>query len=306
MRGCAPVALFVYNRPEHTRKTIAALARNELAAQTDLYVFSDGPKTSADVENVSAVRGVLRQIQGFRQVEIIAHSENLGLAGSIIKGVGETIRAHGRIIVLEDDLVTSPYCLRYMNDALTKYADDERVVSIQAYLYPIAKRFDRPFFLKDTGSWGWATWRRGWELFEPDGMKLLKELKARRLTHKFDMDGTFHFTRILQEQIDGRNDSWAIRWQAAAFLHDRLTLYPPRTLVRNIGFDGSGVHCDRTSFFDVELATEPVLLVDVPVEENHVALRAFRRYFLQLQGPLPVRLLRYVRDRLKAIAGISG
>ena len=157
----APIALFAYNRPAHLARTLAALQNNELAAASDLFVFADGAKSPAHAEGVARVRETLRDVTGFRSVTVAARAENLGLARSIISGVTELVTAHDRVIVVEDDLHTSPYFLRYLNEALEMYAADERVVSAHAYVYPIARPLPETFFLRGADCWGWATWRRG-------------------------------------------------------------------------------------------------------------------------------------------------
>lgn len=301
----APITLFVYNRPWHTRQTVEALKRNSLACESDLYIYSDGPRRLEQSDSVVEVRKYISDIKGFKSVTVVTRSENRGLAGSIVSGVTEIINNFGRIIVLEDDLVTSPHFLTFMNDALDYYRDDERVVNIHGYMYPVGGTLPETYFLKDTGSWGWATWKRGWDLFEPDGAKLLKELKKRKMTRDFDMDGAYPFTRILKDQIEGINDSWAIRWQASAFLNNRLTLFPGRSLVNNIGHDSSGVHCASSVLFESRIATEPVIISSIPVEESSEALELLKAFF-RATGPTSyVRFCMMVRRWLTAITGQS-
>lgn len=299
----APITLFVYNRLPHTIQTVEALRQNRFAADSHLYIFSDGSKKSDDPGNVAAVRKYIRDIDGFKSVTIVEHEENRGLARSIITGVSEVIERHGRIIVLEDDLVTSRHFLAFMNDALDYYRDDERVVNIHGYMYPVGGMLPETYFLKDTGSWGWATWKRGWDLFEPDGAMLLKKLKKRKMTRAFDMDGAYPFTRILKDQIEGINDSWAIRWQASAFLNNRLTLFPGRSLVNNIGHDNSGVHCASSHFFECEVAAEPVNIMQIPVEENTEVLEKLKMFFRAAGPSHYVRFCMTLRRWLNAAAG---
>src|SRR5262249_35869456 len=153
---------------------------------------------------------------------------NFGLAQSIVQGVSGTVAQHGRIIVLEDDMVTSPHFLTYMNQALDKYADEARVVSIHGYVYPVEQPLPETFFLPGADCWGWATWKRGWSCFNPDGQFLLNELKRQKLIRDFDFNGAFPYSEMLQAQIKGANDSWAVRWYASALLAGKLTLYPGR------------------------------------------------------------------------------
>lgn len=281
----AHIALFTYNRLEHTRRTVQALAKNELASQSHLHVFSDGPRTPADAPKVDAVASYLQGISGFKSLEVVQRPRNLGLANSIISGVTEICGKYGRVIVLEDDMLTSPYFLQFMNDALDAYEADPEVISVHAYLYPTQKPMPETFFIKGANCWGWATWSRGWELFNPDGRELLEELEARSLTGEFDFDGGYPYTAMLRQQIAGANDSWAVRWYASAFLRNKLTLYPGRSLVYNIGNDGSGYHCVPTEAFDVKLASRPINCARIPLAENAEDRREVANALRRLRNP---------------------
>lgn len=288
----APIALFAYDRPDHLKRTVEALRSNYGAAGSDLHVFSDAPRNLAAVEGVAQVRDYIRHIDGFRSVEIIKREKNFGLARSIIDGVTRLCDAHGMVIVVEDDLVTSPHFLAFMNGALAFYQGDSRVISIHGYCYPVAATLPETFFLRGGDCWGWATWKRGWDLFEADGRALLEQLRKRELTHRFDFDGAYPYTRMLSDQIAGRNDSWAIRWNASAFLKDKLTLYPGRSLVLNIGNDGSGTHCSTTEDYSGLLSGDPIRMQTIPVQEHAEARNLFARFLRSSQPPLPLRILR--------------
>jgi len=202
-----PIVLFVYNRPWHTKETVDALKKNDLSDQSNLIIYSDAPKTEQDSIDVEEVRSYLDKIDGFKSVSVIKRESNLGLASSIINGVTEIVEKYGRVIVLEDDLVTSPFFLTYMNDALYHYKDNDRVVSIHGYVYPVKQVLPEAFFLKGADCWGWATWKRGWDCFNPDGEYLLQELKKKRAIREFDFNGAFGYSKMLKAQIQGRNDS---------------------------------------------------------------------------------------------------
>ena len=285
----APIILFVYNRLRHTQRTIEALQKNVLAESTELIIFSDGPKSEADAEKIRSLLKYIKSVNGFKKVDVVERERNLGLAQSILSGVTEVVNNYGRIIVLEDDMVTSPYFLRYMNDALEFYEDEQQVISIHGYIYPVKGSLPETFFLKGADCWGWATWKRGWDLFEPDARKLLDGLKAGGLTHRFDFNGSYSYTKMLEDYVKGKNDSWAIRWYASAFLKGKLTLYPGRSLVFNTGTDASGTHCTRGSMFDTEVYQKQVKITKIPViEENH-ALESISGYFRSLKnGPAQV------------------
>ncbi len=278
----APIALFVYNRLNHTQKTIEALQKNTLAEESELIIFSDGPKNSLkSKETVSALRKYLKTIKGFKSIKIIESEENHGLAKSIINGVTNILNEYQRIIVLEDDLVTSRYFLEYLNNGLNLYEDENDVISIHAYTYPIKSPLPETYFIKGADCWGWATWKRGWDLFEPDGRELLKELENKKLTKEFDFNGSYPYTKMLKTQIAGKNDSWAIRWYASAFLNNKLTLYPRESLVYNSGFDGSGTNCGSEDNFNRTDQIEEVKIKveKIEIKENKKARLKFIDYF---------------------------
>ena len=275
----APIVLFVYNRSKHTCQTLEALLANELAAESDLFIYSDGPKRPEDEAEVLAVRELIKGVDGFNSVTIIEREHNLGLTKSIILGVTEIVNRFGRIIVLEDDIVTSPYFLQFMNDALSLYENKEQVVAIQGYTFPLGIPLPDTFFLHHTGCWGWGTWRRGWALFDPDGEKHLEALKKSQLTTSFDHNGAYPFTKMLQNQVTGKIDTWDILWYASTFINQGLNLYPGGSLVKNIGLDGSGVHCGKSTFYDVPLLERRVDVRQIPVKVNHRAVGNLEAYF---------------------------
>jgi len=293
----APIVLFVYNRPVHAQQTVEALMRNELAAESDLIVFCDAARNAAAEAKVQQVRNFVRSITGFKSVRIVERATNLGLANSIIDGVTAICGEYGRVIVLEDDLVTAPSFLRYMNEALDLYSNDAVVGSIHGYRYPVDRPMPQTFFLRGASCWGWATWSRAWRLFEPDGRKLLDQLQRRGLTGQFDLDGAIAYTRLLKYQIRGRTDSWAIRWHASMFLAQHLQLSPGNSLVRNIGFDGSGTHCYESDAFSTEVAAVPIIMSRIPLEECSAARAALIRYYRSTKRSISARAL----DRLRRI-----
>jgi len=274
----APVILFVYNRLGHTEQTIQALKANKLSAETDLIIFSDGPRSNAETAGVANVRAFIKSIIGFKSVNVIEREKNYGLANSIIDGVTRVCRKYGSAIILEDDIVTSPYFLTYMNDALNIYNDKKEVASIHGYVYPI-ENLPETFFLRGADCWGWATWQDRWVSFEANGSKLLKQLKARKLIKRFDFDGTYKYSQMLEDQIKGINNSWAVRWHATVFLNNKYTLYPGRSLVENIGNDGSGTHCETTNIFSSTLLHKAVQHFPEVVTDNVIAYDLFRDYF---------------------------
>ncbi len=296
----APIVLFVYNRTSHTQKTVEALTRNHYADQSDLIVFSDGPKRESDVLSVREVRKYISSLNGFKSVQMVERDRNYGLANSIIDGVSTLIDQFGKVIVVEDDLVTSPYFLQYMNEALEKYERDEQVISIHGYSYPTARPLPETFFLRGADCWGWGTWKRGWELFEPDGSKLLRQLEEKQLEHSFDFDGTYGYMKMLKQQISGRVDSWAVRWHASAFLLDKLTLFPGRSLINNIGEGESGTHTKSLTDFKTSVAQTPIVLNDIPIVEHQQARQAYVEFFQSVRPSLVRRVLIKLRSVFSA------
>ena len=299
----APIILFVYNRHAHTRQTVEALQKNVLSNDSNLIIYSDAAKTELQEESVREVRDYIGQIDGFKSVTIIERETNFGLARSIIAGVTATVSKYGRIIVLEDDLVTSPYFLTYMNEALEKFSDDDRVVSIHGYVYPVDQALPEAFFLPGADCWGWATWQRGWACFNSDGQSLLDQLKRRNLIRAFDFNGAYSFSKMLEAQIKGANDSWAVRWYASAFLAGKLTLYPGRSLVHNIGFDGSGEHCGATEVWATKLSSHPIDLNEIPVKATPAAWRAFEKHFRSTQKDGRRNLLQKLLSSMNSLFG---
>lgn len=276
---CAPIALFVYNRVWHTQQTVEALLNNFLASKSDLIIFSDGAKRADDVEKVNKVREYIKQIDGFKSIAVFENETNKGLANSIISGVSHVLDMNEQIIVLEDDIVTSPYFLSYMNQGLHLYKNDHQVISIHGYVYPIKESLPKTFFLRGADCWGWATWKRGWQLFEKDGKHLLQQLTDQNLINLFDFDASYPYSKMLSDQTKGLNDSWAVRWYASAFLKEKLTLYPNTSLVKNIGLDNSGTHSGSSNNFDGALVDKEFVVERIALEDNTAARKSFANYF---------------------------
>jgi glycosyltransferase involved in cell wall biosynthesis len=285
----APIALFAYNRKDHLQSTIEALLKNQEARTSALYVFSDGARGANDEEAVAEVRRYIRKVEGFSDIRIIERQNNFGLSKSIITGVTSVCGEWGRVIVLEDDMIVSRYFLKFMNDALRLYEDCHEVISIHGYVYPVERELPETWFLRAAHCWGWATWQRGWDLFEPNGQRLLDEMGRRNLTAQFDFDGSYPYQQMLRDQVRGRNDSWAIRWYASAFLQGKLTLYPARSLVYNTGMDGSGVHCSVTNRYASEVADRPIVVEKMDAVENTDARSAIADFFRGMRRRNPLR-----------------
>jgi len=281
----APIILFVYQRLSHVEQTIDSLQRNNFASESDLIIYSDGPKNSESEEKVNKVRSFINQIKGFKSVKVIESKRNLGLSESIVKGVTEVLQQYGRAIVLEDDIVVSKQFLRFMNTSLDFYEKDEDVICISGYFYPIKNIPDsvETFFLKGADCWGWATWKRGWNLFEADGKKLLEKIDHTKCKKDLNINNSYDYYKMLKDQVEGINDSWAVKWYVSAFLKEKLTLYPNRSLVKNIGLDGTGTHCSELNRFDTEIDDRTLFLKKSTVEENLLMKKKLEAFFKSFQ-----------------------
>ena len=252
MKNLAPIVLFTYNRPDHTRKTVEALQKNTLAQQSQLFIYSDAPKNQAAKEQVTEVREYLKTIKGFKQITIIERDKNWGLANSIIDGVTQIVNEYGKIIVLEDDLVTSPYFLQFMNEALEFYQDEEQVMHISGYMFPINnKSLNKTFFIKPASCWSWATWDRAWKYFKKDTDFYVDKFD-KKMIKDFNLNNSYrYFDQILLNK-KGKLNTWAIFWYATCYLRNGLSLHPKSSFVQNIGNDGSGMHCGESNQFSIE------------------------------------------------------
>ncbi|MBR5060980.1 MAG: glycosyltransferase [Prevotella sp.] len=292
----APILLFVYNRPDHVKRGVESLLANDLAKDSELYIFSDAAKDLEAQPSVDEVRQFIHSIHGFKEIHYVERTENWGLARNIIDGVTTLVNQYGRVIVLEDDLVVAPYFLQFMNQALETYQDEEDVCHIQACDFTKDPTLPDTFLIKWTGSWGWATWKRAWELFNPNGQELLDELIKRKLTYRFDFNGKYGYTRMLRRQIEGKNNSWAIRWNASLFLADKLSLNVGKSLIQNEGFDGSGTNCGSGNLYASDLWTKPLPVIKIqPIQENEDARNAFVRYYARTNSFLAKAIRRIKR-----------
>lgn len=299
----APILLFVYNRPDHVKRGIESLLANNLAKDSELYIFSDAAKNSETQTDVDEVRRFIHTIQGFKEIHYVERIENWGLARNIIDGVTSLVNQYGKVIVLEDDLIVAPYFLQFMNDALETYQDEENVCHIQACDFTKDTTLPDTFLIKWTGSWGWATWKRAWKLFNPNGQELLDELIKRKLTYRFDFNGKYGYTRMLRNQIKGKNNSWAIRWNASLFLADKLSLNVGKSLIQNEGFDGSGTNCGSGNLYASDLWMEPLPVVKIqPIEENNNARQAFVKYYARTNSFF-AKAIRRIKRTLKGDFG---
>lgn len=298
----APVVLFVYNRPYHTQQTIEFLQRNDLAKQSKLFIFSDGPKDEESREKVGEVRAYLRTIDGFKDITITERENNLGLANSVIAGVTEVINKFGKVIVMEDDLVSSRSFLSFMNEALDFYKDDKRIFSVTGLNYPISipKTYKHDLYLSyRESSWGWGTWRDRWERADWEVRDFSEFLKDRRAQKLFNRGGD-DLTNMLIAQMKGEIDSWAIRWCYTHYKNNAYCLYPVVSKIQNIGIDGSGTHCGASDTYQVDLDegfTKIEFLKNLEIDK-----RVIREFVKMFKPPIKVGLIgklkRVVKDKI--------
>lgn len=293
MSTLSPIVLFTYNRPWHTQQTVEALKKNDLASESDLFIYADGSKEHSDTQ-VEQLRKYLKTITGFKSVTLVERKKNYGLAENIVDGVTEIVNQYGKVIVLEDDIVTSPSFLQYMNANLDAYENEENVISIHAYNYPVRAKLPKIFFIKGADCWGWATWKRGWDLYEQDAVKLYNDLQYANLLDEFDFWGAYPYSSMLEKQAFG-GTSWAVRWYASAFLNDKLTLYPGKSLIKNVGFDSAATHTKSTndSWFNPKSIPATYETEKIPVIEDFEAKKVMAHYLKSLtQKPKYVKRIK--------------
>jgi hypothetical protein len=270
----APIVLFVYNRPKHTAKLLDSLKKNNLAVSSVLYVFADGAKANANFEEkerVAETRALFRSLNGFKQIHLIEKEKNQGLAASVINGVTEVINRHGKIIVLEDDLFVAPYFLEYMNQGLGVYQDAGSVYSVNAYMFPIEFKKTETFLSPlATSSWGWGTWANKWACFD-------QQIEYKELIQSNSyLKQRFNFSDYDYAGMLDVKSSWAIKWYYSVFIRNGLGVFPTKSLVQNIGFDGSGTHgvnsFQQPSLFDKKIEINKKDIIDL---ENYCKMLDF-------------------------------
>ena len=256
MNSLAPIILFVYNRPLHAAKTVEALTQNKDAKESKLIIFSDGPKNQNDEKAVNEVRNYIKSINGFYDVVINEREENYGLAKSVIEGINEIFIDFEKIIVLEDDIVTSSKFIEFMNNSLEFYKENSSVFSISGYSFPVRvpPNYNHEIYLlKRSSSWGWATWKDRWEQAIWDNSFYEKKISDNKIRNNFNRGGS-DLTPMLIKQINNKIDSWAIRWAFTHFINEGNCIYPIKSLAKNIGTDATGTNFDRkTTRYNVEL-----------------------------------------------------
>lgn len=285
----APIALFVYNRPWHTLQTLEALSINDLSDKSSLYIFCDGQKKNADdleINNINEVRKLIKTKQWCERVEIIESKINKGLAKSIIEGVTELTNRFEKIIVLEDDIVTSKGFLKYMNEALFMYENNTEVMHISGYVYPVSRKLPETFFLNLTTCWGWATWKRAWKNFEKNPSKQIETLTKNNKWEEFTFNySNLSFKNQIEDNFNLKLNTWAIFWYASVFSLNGLALHPNKSLVQNIGMDGTGENCldsSENNPYNWKKLKEKIKVKAIDLKVSKKAFSLFCIYFNSL------------------------
>lgn len=287
----APIVLFTYNRLDHTRQTVEALRQNVYAADSRLYIFSDGARNEQAEPQVQAVREYLHTVDGFKEITYVEREENWGLARNIIDGVTKIVNQYGKIIVVEDDIVTSKWFLKFMNDALEVYRDIPKVMSISAFTDPVEDKsaFHETFFLSHPGCWGWATWQRVWKNYERNPQKCIEQFSVEDID-RFNMHGAYDYWSQVTANAEGTLFTWAIFMDALVFKHNGVNLYSKETLSRNCGFDGTGEHCgEDEDYSHMTVTDQPVeqFVID-PIELDEQAEHCLEVFYRKRSTPKPL------------------
>ena len=282
MEKSAPIVLFVYNRPEHTRKTVESLLKNAFAGRSELFIYSDGSKNDEDEGKVESVRQYIHNISGFKRVEIIEREKNFGLAKSVISGVSNVLNKFSSVIVMEDDMVCSPFFLEFINTLLDFYKENSKVFSVTGYTFPIeipSSYYYDVYASVRASSWGWGTWKNRWEKVDWEVKDFNEFINEPKLTAQFNLGGE-DLTKMLKNQKEGKIDSWAVIWTYAHFVNDAYCIYPVKSRIKNIGTDKSGVHTSKTNKFDVDLYEDHQALTLIEnIEPDENILKNFRKFF---------------------------
>jgi len=306
MENLAPIVLFVYNRPRHTEKVIEALKKNKEATYSDLFVFSDAPKNEEVEENVEQVRNYIKTISGFKTITIKKHTENQGLAKSIIDGVTEVVNKYGKIIVLEDDIETSPYFLKFMNNALDFFLEEKQVWSITGFSYPIkSRKLPLAFCFFAMSCWSWGTWVDRWKYYEKNPDKYILQISPKHV-NRFDYYGSTEMFSQITANKEGKFNTWAIFWYAVQYINSGFQIMPSKPLAKNIGMDGTGIHCGTTTVYDYKLHNDEVKIDfnKIPIKENKLATKLICSFFReQKKGSIIRRTKNCVKQMIRSVFG---
>tara|TARA_B100002019_G_scaffold137251_1_gene118254 strand:+ start:21282 stop:22184 length:903 start_codon:yes stop_codon:yes gene_type:complete len=275
----APIILFVYNRLDHTKKTVQALLDNQLADKSTIFIFSDGAKDDKERYKVNEVREYIKTINGFKNINIIYRDRNWGLANSIIDGVTKVISEFDKAIVLEDDLVSSPFFLKYMNESLDHFKEIKDVYHISGWNYPFSNdQLGDVFLWRLMNCWGWATWSDRWSLYKKNTKETISEFTSSDIK-RFNIDGVEDFWGQILANRDGKINTWAIFWYATIYKNRGLCVNPSKSFITNIGHDDSGVNCTSTNEYISELNMNKNIDFDIDIIESAMAIKEVKNFY---------------------------
>ncbi len=291
----APIILFVYKRLAHTAQVITSLQANKEAASSELYIYSDAAKSVSDEAEVNAVRSFAGKVTGFKAAHLHVFDKNQGLASAITQGVSAVIAKHGRVIVLEDDVIVSPSFLEYMNNALNKYQHQKTIWHISGWNYPIKTTAIHTdvFFLRTMNCWGWGTWDDRWQHYEKNPHKLLNSWSTSDIK-AFNLDHHVNFWSQVKKNAQGKLNTWAIFWYSTIFSHQGLCVNPTHSLTLNIGHDGSGENCGSIDYYARKLSDQRIQTWPNELKENPHAISAIKQYHRR-----PSLLLNKLRAKIR-------
>ena len=278
----APIAIFTYKRVDFLKKLIHSLKKNLLCKNSVVYFFADKWNNSNDKEKVLEVRNFIKHIDGFKKKIIVFRDKNFGLSKNIISGINFVLKTNKKIIVLEDDLELSHNFLNYINSGLNIYKNTKTVASIHGWSFPINFHKNTPnyFFLRGADCWGWGTWKRAWEKFNSNGEELINIIQKNNLKKLFNLNNNYDYFKMLEDQIEKKNDSWAIRWHASTFLENMYTLYPKLSFVKNNGVKkGTHSNFDFLNFGKNFSDKKYQKIVKIPVKENEIVKKQLESFF---------------------------
>lgn len=307
MTTLAPIIVFCYNRPDHLERTLQALAKNDLASESVLYVYCDGarewggilaPKNTSEnyiakrygamycteeeykshIASIAETHRVAHAIEGFKEVYVVERESNIGLAANIIDAVTQVVNQYGRVIAFEDDIVSTRGCLTYLNDALELYKDDEQVMHISAWMYPNKGQFPTTFFYDSPyPAGGWATWKRAWQYFNPNTEDHVRYWKNN--WKEFDIMGEDYLSRQLLGNLNGTLKTWYVKWYSTMHRMNGLCLYPGTAMSNNIGWDDSGETSLANTRYNVANPAEYTKVQRISIKRNKKAYNYIRVWY---------------------------
>lgn len=293
----APIVLFVFDRPDLTSQTLESLSKNELSKDSILYIFADGAKIDSNEDRLNRIKEVHKIISNIdfcKETFIEFSDDNRGLKKSILDGVSKVVNQYGKVIVLEDDLILSPFFLKYMNKSLELYQDSESVYCINGHNFGNGEGFPETFFHQVPHSWGWATWKNKWSKLRLDTENLYNEIRKRK--NEFNLSSSYDFFRQLKANYDGTLNTWAIYWYSTIFLNNGLCLTPSKTLVQNIGF---GENATNTKYSGKKLVESNELSQDIVLKKqteifDNKSINLIIKYYKINQDSLFMNLVKFV------------